>query len=268
MDPTYPLVPIANLIACALAVIPLFNMVNISLNTGAFIFAIWLFLINFSTAINTIIWSSDAEDRAPVWCDICESTPNSCSSVDLLKTGFKASHLQLLASTGIPACTFVITRKLYKITRFKVPVDNRQQVSCFSEYPIANLIYSDKQKRIELLLELAICVGIPVGVTGLCKYLFIYSTILQLTRNLKTILYNALVIRFMKSWDVFLRNIHQEWACSSLTAGQQYSRLFHSCSIRVSTPSLVQTDDIYHSLTSANNLYIIPAPKGSAQSPW
>lgn len=77
MDPTYPLVPIANFIACALAVIPLFHMVNRSWNTGVFVFALWLVLENLSTAINTIVWSDDAKDRAPVWCDICKSSTNS-----------------------------------------------------------------------------------------------------------------------------------------------------------------------------------------------
>lgn len=73
MDPTYPLVPIANIIACVLAVIPLLHMVNRSWNTGVYAFGLWLFLISFTIAINTIIWSNDAKDRVPVWCDICKS---------------------------------------------------------------------------------------------------------------------------------------------------------------------------------------------------
>lgn len=71
MDPAYPLVPTANLIACALVVFPLFHMVNRSWNTGVFILALWLLLINLTNGINTIIWSNDAKDKAPVWCDIC-----------------------------------------------------------------------------------------------------------------------------------------------------------------------------------------------------
>lgn len=71
MDPTYPLVPIANFIACALIIISLFHMVDRSWNVGVFVFALWVFLASLSTAINTIIWSRDTNDRAPIWCDIC-----------------------------------------------------------------------------------------------------------------------------------------------------------------------------------------------------
>lgn len=35
---------------------------------------------------------------------------------------------------------------------------------------------SKHQRRIELLLELAICVGIPTGATSLCKYFWTFTT--------------------------------------------------------------------------------------------
>lgn len=73
MDPTYPLVPIANFIACGLTVIPLFNLVSQPWNTGVYILALWLFLISLSFAINGIIWSNNVKDVAPVWCDISKS---------------------------------------------------------------------------------------------------------------------------------------------------------------------------------------------------
>lgn len=72
MDPTYPLVPIANIIGCALVLIPLFHMVTRSWNTGVYVFAFWVFLSCLSFTVNTIVWSNDANDKAPVWCDICE----------------------------------------------------------------------------------------------------------------------------------------------------------------------------------------------------
>lgn len=72
MDPTYPLVPIANFIAFALTLIPLLHVGRRPWNAGVFVFALWLSLICLSTAINTTVWSNDVEDRAPVWCDICK----------------------------------------------------------------------------------------------------------------------------------------------------------------------------------------------------
>lgn len=135
MDPTYPLVPIVNFIACALIVIPLFHMANKSWNTGVFVFALWLLLISFTVAVNTIIWSSDAKDRAPVWCDICKFPSLSRMLHDMTtEIGLKASHISILVNTGIPACSFTITRSLYKITRLHSPVVRGQQESNLSSF--------------------------------------------------------------------------------------------------------------------------------------
>lgn len=50
---------------------------------------------------------------------------------------------------------------------------SRQQESGFTtSLLLLNLICFYQQKLIELLLELAICVGIPVGVAILCAYIF------------------------------------------------------------------------------------------------
>lgn len=70
MDPTYPLVPFANFIACVLVVLPVFHMLKRSWNTGVIAFAFWIFLLSLQTAVNTIVWSDDAKDISPVWCDI------------------------------------------------------------------------------------------------------------------------------------------------------------------------------------------------------
>lgn len=73
MDPTYPLVPIANFIAVALVIVPIFHLVARSWNTGVYyVYALWVSLLSLSIAVNTIVWSSDANDRAPIWCDISE----------------------------------------------------------------------------------------------------------------------------------------------------------------------------------------------------
>lgn len=132
MDPTYPLVPTANVIACVLVVIPLFHMVDRSWNTGVFGLAIWIALQSISKAVNSIIWSSDTEDRAPVWCDICKSPTKSYAIRDNYKF-LKASHLGILVNTGIPACSYIITRKLYVITRLQAAtrVSKRQGSNFF-----------------------------------------------------------------------------------------------------------------------------------------
>lgn len=170
MDPTYPLVPIANFLASILVVVPLFHMITRSWNTGVYVFALWLFLQNINFASGTIAWSSDANDRSPIWCDICKSSFIARAAVLLgkLKKLNKASHLQVLADSGIPACSFVITRRLYKITRLQGVTISRKQVNLLTRCPSWNWAYWNSQRRIELLLELAICVGIPICVTSLC----------------------------------------------------------------------------------------------------
>lgn len=130
MDPSYPLVPTANFAACALAIMPLFYMVKRSWNTGVYAFVLWLFLSSFSFAVNTIIWSSDVEDKAPVWCDICKFAI-CCRCITKLKSSLTASHIQLLASIGGPACSLIITRRLYKITRLQGAAVSKRQVNMF-----------------------------------------------------------------------------------------------------------------------------------------
>lgn len=127
MDPTYPLVPTANFLACVLVVIPLAHMLTRPLKTGVYLFAFWVLLSSLSTAINTLFWSNDVENRAPIWCDICKSSIIS-SSLLMTEIWLEASHIDILVNTGIPACSLSITRRLYKITTLKGAIINRRQV--------------------------------------------------------------------------------------------------------------------------------------------
>ena len=72
MDPTFPLVPIANFIACVLALLPLCTSIRQIWNFGVCMYAIWVATVAFCTAINTIVWSDNVNITAPVWCDISE----------------------------------------------------------------------------------------------------------------------------------------------------------------------------------------------------
>ena len=73
MDPTYPLVPIANFMAFIFAVIPLSTaLVRQSWNVGVCMLAIWLAITTLINVVDTIIWAGNTNDIAPVWCDIGE----------------------------------------------------------------------------------------------------------------------------------------------------------------------------------------------------
>lgn len=157
MDPTYPLVPIANFIACILVLIPLFHMGSRPWNTGVYVFALLSFLATFSIAVNTIVWANDAKDRAPIWCDISKHSVNA-SVLSEAKSLNEASHIQVLVNTGTPACSFVITRRLYKITRLQGPMVGRRQESSF----ITNMCLSKPINTTEAY-------GATTGISNLCR---------------------------------------------------------------------------------------------------
>lgn len=75
MDSTYPLVPIANLLACLLVLASVSKNMFQSWNVGACSLAIWVAYESFITAVNSIIWADGVENVAPVWCDISQCTP-------------------------------------------------------------------------------------------------------------------------------------------------------------------------------------------------
>lgn len=74
MDSTYPLVPIANFIACILVLASVPKCMSKSMNVGVFSLAIWVAIESFITAVNSIIWADNVENVAPVWCDISKYT--------------------------------------------------------------------------------------------------------------------------------------------------------------------------------------------------
>ena len=75
MDPTYPLIPIANFSAFVLSFTTF--LVTISArqyNIGVIVFAIWLSILSIVMAIDTIIWSDNSRNSFPVWCKIGDYT--------------------------------------------------------------------------------------------------------------------------------------------------------------------------------------------------
>lgn len=71
MDPTYPLVPILSIVVCFLCILPIVAGLFALRNIGVYSYAIWVSVMNLSFAINTVVWSDNTDNSAPVWCDIC-----------------------------------------------------------------------------------------------------------------------------------------------------------------------------------------------------
>lgn len=66
MDPTFPLVPIANFLAGIFILASLSTSMFHSRNVGVRSLAIWVTMMSFTTAVNSIIWANSVENVAPV----------------------------------------------------------------------------------------------------------------------------------------------------------------------------------------------------------
>ena len=82
MDPTYPLAPIINFLSAILALLPLFTnqLYSGTQNIAVVAFAIWTSVECVTTGINSIIWSDNVNNLAPIWCDISMSSNSQASS--------------------------------------------------------------------------------------------------------------------------------------------------------------------------------------------
>ncbi|KAI0311319.1 GPCR fungal pheromone mating factor [Amylostereum chailletii] len=97
MDPTYPLVPMVNIIAAFLVMLSLLSRsIPQAWNAGILMLGCWLFAYSIVIGVDTIQWADNANNPAPIWCDI-------------------AIHIQVGANVGVPACSLILTRRLYKI---------------------------------------------------------------------------------------------------------------------------------------------------------
>lgn len=72
MDSTYPLVPIVNFLACTLVIASISKSMFQPWNVGVCSLAIWVAILSFITAVDSVIWANSAENVAPIWCDIGE----------------------------------------------------------------------------------------------------------------------------------------------------------------------------------------------------
>ncbi|KZV69103.1 STE3-domain-containing protein [Peniophora sp. CONT] len=96
-DPTYPLYPIACLLASTMLLLVLTtSFIRQSWNLGVTFLCFWLFLENIAGAVDSIVWSDNADIKLYIYCDI-------------------VSHLGVIAFVVKPMATLIITRRLYLI---------------------------------------------------------------------------------------------------------------------------------------------------------
>ncbi|VDC07901.1 unnamed protein product [Peniophora sp. CBMAI 1063] len=101
VDPTYPLYPIACILAAAaLFLVLLSAFIRRNWNLGVAFLSLWLFLENIANGVDAIVWSDNAEVRLYAYCDL-------------------VSRLKVAAYIGRPLATFIITRRLFLIASLR-----------------------------------------------------------------------------------------------------------------------------------------------------
>lgn len=107
MDPTYPLVPISNFLACILVLASITKSMFQTCNVGVCSLVTWVMITGFTVAVNAIIWADNVENVAPLWCDIGECFQHFFCRMQILHL-----RLQFAAIPALSAALFVIIRRL------------------------------------------------------------------------------------------------------------------------------------------------------------
>ena len=67
----YPILPAGAFFAAFLVLIPACWLWR-TRNVPTLSLIVWLFTLNVVYGANSLVWSDNVRDKAPVWCDICE----------------------------------------------------------------------------------------------------------------------------------------------------------------------------------------------------
>jgi pheromone a factor receptor len=108
---------------------------------------LWVVVGCFCQFINSVVWANDALIRVPVWCDI-STCPQPFIHRTQSDTSASGSHINIGFAVAIPACSLAINRRLYKAVSVS-----------------ATTILDNKRR--DAIIDLAICVGIPLVQIGI-----------------------------------------------------------------------------------------------------
>ena len=119
VDPTYPLYPIATLLASVMLLLVLLtNFIRQSWNFGVVLLCFWLFFENLTHGINAILWSDNFDIKFDIYCDI--GSYIACAFGAKTQLMMKSvAHLQMITSIVKPMATLIITRRLHMIASLK-----------------------------------------------------------------------------------------------------------------------------------------------------
>ena len=138
---TYPLYPIIAFFGSILVLIPLPWHLQ-AWNSGTCYFIFWTFVACLNQFFNSVVWASDAVDRAPWFCEICSCfifVSHFCRFILTYLSSIKATRITLGASVGIPAACLCISRRLFSIARVQAVLITPAEV-CLYYYTVISSV--------------------------------------------------------------------------------------------------------------------------------
>lgn len=127
-DPTYPLFSIVTFLGFFLCLIPL-PWHLYSGNSGTCYYIMWASLACLNQFVNSIVWAGNADNIAPIWCEICMCEIHILYLFSDLRI---AIRIMLGASVGLPAASLCINRRLYYIASVQTVSTSASEVGLLS----------------------------------------------------------------------------------------------------------------------------------------
>lgn len=93
----------------------------------------------------------------------------------------QASHFVIGFNVAIPACSLVITRRISQITRLRSIIEKRQ-VRLFLLVLMVNTTHIEVQRQREDIIDIVICIGIPIFLMTDCRYFPVATSYLNLLK--------------------------------------------------------------------------------------
>lgn len=144
--------PIGAFLAAFLVLIPLPSHWK-ARNIATTSMIVWLFVVNIILGVNTIAWENDAVVRMVTWCDIGEYYHANHVWTGLRGTNSgTVTRIDIGSNVALPAACFCLSMHLERVASVRM----------------ARITYEDKRRR--MLVDLALCFGVPIVYMGLCMF--------------------------------------------------------------------------------------------------
>ena len=124
----------------------------------------WSGLACLNFFINSLIWNNNVNNPAPVWCDICGLFAGNIQVSNYDLHVLPASRLHLIFVIAIPMATLCTSRRVYLLIKGNMASTTEEVLTL--PLPSTNrprsAILMLVQKRRTLMLDLFLCLGIPL----------------------------------------------------------------------------------------------------------